>query len=117
MADHTTSERPELGALQIAVTPAEGGELQVILSGELDQSQFPRADAALQGALAQSPQHLVVDMRALWFVDSAGIRALLRAYHQARQQGARFSIRAGEGGSRQVLKLAGLDSLVEADPA
>jgi anti-sigma B factor antagonist len=116
MADETTSDRPELGALQITVTPG-AAETLVALSGELDQSQFPRADAALQKALAAQPERLVIDMRALWFVDSAGIRALLRAYHQARQQGSRFAIRAGEGGSRQVLKLAGLESLVEADPA
>lgn len=115
MADDHSRDRPELGALQIAVTTADGGVTLVALSGELDQSQFPRADAALQQALRERPAHLVVDMRALWFVDSAGIRALLRAYHGAREEGIRYSIRAGEGGSRQVLKLAGLDSLVEDD--
>lgn len=113
MSPDPPDARPELGALQIAVHPEGGGEVLVTLSGELDQSQFPRADEALQRALAGDCTHLVIDMRPLWFVDSAGIRALLRAYHRAGEQGARFSIRAGEGGSRQMLKMAGLDSLIE----
>lgn len=57
-----------------------GGEEVVRVSGEIDMHTGPVLRAALLAALELS-RRVVIDLRAVSFVDSSGVRAILEAWH------------------------------------
>lgn len=59
-------------------------ELRVVLRGELDLHTAPTLRQRLLDAAAAGAERVVVDCRALEFVDSAGLRALLVARDELR---------------------------------
>ena len=50
------------------------------LAGELDMDTAPHLEAVLD-RIAPTPDHIVVDVSRLAFMDSSGLRVLLRASH------------------------------------
>ncbi|WP_219415793.1 STAS domain-containing protein [Pseudonocardia nigra] len=63
------------------------GVLVVTVRGELDQITAPQLRHTLMQQLEQSPEHLIVDLSAVSFFSSAGLRALLTARHRAHRDG------------------------------
>ncbi len=57
------------------------------------------------------------DLADLDFLDSAGIRALLTAYHHAQMCGRSFTVVRARGTVRRVLEIAGLLQILCAEPA
>jgi anti-anti-sigma factor len=55
--------------------------------GDMDIASVETLDKALGEALAQSPARVTVDMRSVGFVDSSGLKFLLRANTLARRDG------------------------------
>ena len=65
-------------------------------------------------------QHVVLDLRELTFIDSAGVRLIVNEDRLARSTGGRFSLIKGVGAAQRVLDLCGLSSRLdfgEAAPA
>jgi anti-anti-sigma factor len=54
---------------------ADSGRL--ILAGELDIATAPQVEDAARMILAQQIRHLVIDLSALTFIDSSGLRMLI----------------------------------------
>jgi|SRR4051794_37736821 anti-sigma B factor antagonist len=69
--------------LQIEVTRMDDIAL-AICSGEVDIDTAPRLEAQLRRALDDGARDVVVNLRDVTFIDSAGITALLRAAENAR---------------------------------
>lgn len=91
-----------------------GGEARISLAGEFDLAALEGfrtlyADTALDG-----PQRIVIDLRAITFLDSSGIRALLEA--RDRSSGSYdLVVLDGSGPVRRTLELVGLEYLLQ-DP-
>ena len=86
----------------------------VVLSGDLDLSDAEavrRLLAELAGDAA--PDAVLVDLRALAFIDSHGIRALFRARDDARRAGGRITVCTIDGPIRRTLEMVDAGSALE----
>jgi anti-anti-sigma factor len=72
----------------------------------------------LLAAESKNPRHLVLDLTALGFIDSIGLRVVIAAWNRARHNGHAFSVAlASSGQVRRVFELTGVDHIVPvADP-
>ena len=69
----------------------------IVVRGDMDIASIESLDAALDQALAASPRRVTLDLRGVGFVDSSGLRFLLRANARSRNEGWAFEIyRPGE---------------------
>ena len=83
------------------------------LAGELDFTSAAEAEKRLV-ALALAPgDQLALDLRAVTFIDSTGIRLILKAREQARRQRAGFVVICVPGEVTRVLALSGLDGQLD----
>jgi anti-sigma B factor antagonist len=95
------------GRLGVALT-YEGDVACVTLVGELDLAGVPRFDAIVAAAFVRADR-CRVDLRELWFVDSTGIRALLRARRRATESGATLEIANAMPAVAAVLDESGVE--------
>jgi anti-anti-sigma factor len=86
----------------------------VHLAGELDLAAAPGLRATLHDAQARA--HVVVlDLRRLTFMDSAGVHAILRASTVAQRAGRRLILLRGQRQVDRLLALAGVAGSLEID--
>jgi anti-anti-sigma factor len=84
----------------------------ISIHGEFDCSCERPFREELEGALHEGATGLVLDLRALKFIDSPGLRMLLALHGKARDDGLDFIVLCGSGGVRHVLRETGLDGLL-----
>ena len=92
---------------------------QVVLPlvGELDVARASEAYKRLLGLDLRGGTELVLDLRGLTFMDSTGLRLVIRWDTAAREGGFRFSVVPGEEVVQRVFRLTGMDQhLTLADP-
>jgi anti-anti-sigma factor len=90
-----------------------GAAVLVAFSGELDAAAARAAQTALSGALSESEGPVVVDLRALEYMDSTGLRCLLQAKCRADDAGRRMPVLNGGGPVDRVPSLSGADAVLE----
>ena len=98
-----------------AETDESGASFSVRLSGEFDLSAYDEVDQLLSAAQSNTRRDVVVDMRGLTFIDSSGIRALIRAHIRAEEAGRHLRLRAGPPNVQRVFEVAGLDKRLDFD--
>lgn len=59
----------------------------IVVRGDMDIASIETLDGALVQALAGSPPRITLDLRAVGFVDSSGLKFLLRAHARAKHEG------------------------------
>jgi anti-anti-sigma factor len=96
--------RETAGGLRITRRDAAGVTL-LRLEGELDLATAPELSTAVQQALEGARQPVVLDMAAVGFIDSTGVRTLLEAQHLA---GRDLVLMAPSGAVTRVLDLTRL---------
>jgi anti-sigma B factor antagonist len=79
----------------------------VVVDGELDLATVPRLSPTL--AEHGDARLLVLDLTALTFIDSTGVRALIEANRSCAGSGSRLVVLAGDGPVRRLLDLCELD--------
>jgi anti-sigma B factor antagonist len=85
--------------------------------GELDLDSVHRVEAALEGLREEACPDIVLDLRGLTFMDSTGLRLVIRWHTAAREGGFRFAIVPGDDVVHRVFRLTGMDDhLTLADP-
>jgi anti-anti-sigma factor len=85
--------------------------------GELDIDSVHRVEAALDGLHEHGSADIVLDLRGLTFMDSTGLRLVIRWDRAARAGGFRFSVVPGGEVVQRVFRLTGMDDhLTVADP-
>jgi anti-anti-sigma factor len=97
--------------VEITTRQADGG-FELVVSGRLDAYWSDHLSRALDEAVRGGTHHLRLDMAAVPFMSSVGIRVLLRFYKEAQRLGGSFAIRRPSDAVLRVLELAGLDSLL-----
>jgi len=81
----------------------------VALLGELDASTAVDFESALTPLLDANLEHLVVNAQGLEFVDSCGLRALIRAREQLIGKGGSLEIHEPTPTVRRVLEITQLE--------
>jgi anti-anti-sigma factor len=86
------------------------GRAHLTLRGELDLATAPELEQ-LVNELLDGGQEVVVDLRALEFMDSSGIRVLVAAHARAGRSGTRlFVVRPASGTAvAKIVEVSGLD--------
>ena len=80
--------------------------------GELDLPGSRRLSTAIDELVETGFEHIVIDLRALTFIDCAGVRVLLSRHAAAVREGRRLSLLHGGPCIRRVFALTGtLDML------
>jgi anti-sigma B factor antagonist len=89
------------------------GAVVVRLMGELDLGGVQRVEQALLSAEAQAPELLLIDLSSLEFIDSSGLRVLLRAQERSLDQGRRLQLRRGSEAVQRIFTVTCLDRRME----
>jgi anti-anti-sigma factor len=97
---------PLMDRFAASVGQPDAGRVVVTVSGELDLGTADKLWADLEPLII--PRSVVVlDGNALNFLDSSGLRVLLRAGNRAAREGAAFRLVAPHPAVQRVLELAG----------
>jgi len=94
-------------------TLENGEDLHVTLAGELDISNVEKFEQDLMELEQPRPPLLVLDLRAVRFIDSTGLSLLLNADARARRQGRHVTIVSGNGAARRIMRTVGLDQILD----
>jgi anti-sigma B factor antagonist len=97
--DVTTSTRPD--------------GVHVQLTGELDLATAPKLEDELTRVEQGDPPVIVLNLQALSFMDSSGLRAVLAADARAREAGRRLVLVRGDERVQRVLRITRLDERLE----
>lgn len=95
------------GYLEIR-TERKGDAHVVALEGELDLDGAERVDRELLRAEAGDARRIVLDLSALRFIDSTGIRLILAADARSRSDGDRLALIRGPRAVQRVFELTGI---------
>ncbi len=82
---------PSVPVLELVTQPARNG-VQVVARGEIDLSNAQQVRAALVAAEASNASWIVLDLSAVTFIDSTGLRMLLEAQARSRADSNRLRI-------------------------
>jgi anti-sigma B factor antagonist len=95
---------------------ADRGMVRVVPHGELDVATAPEVDRHLRELAESGFDNVVLDLRALEFMDSTGLRLIMRADAVARADGATFTLIPGPPGVMRVFEVSGVWELLTFSP-
>ncbi len=99
------------------VTISRRGEVDVLgLAGRLDAAGAPRAEQALRGLLEGGTRRLLIDLRGLDYISSAGLQVLLLAAKRMEAGGGRLALCGAGEYVMDVLKVVGFASFLTLEP-
>jgi anti-anti-sigma factor len=90
-----------------------GGRVTLALTGEVDLEDAERVQVAIEDAIARAAESVTVDLRAVSFLGSTGVRLLLAGHERARAAGRGYRLAVGEGPARRVVELLELHRSLE----
>ena len=92
---------------------ADGDKLAVFLSGEIDHHSCIQIRQDVDAEILKThPNEIVLDFGKVTFMDSSGIGLIMGRYKLASGYGAQVTVTEASGYLRRVMRLAGLDSIV-----
>ena len=99
--------------MPVDVTPCEqNADVKVVLlSGRLDMADAEAVRETMKQALADSAAGIVVDMGALGFISSSGLRTLISVQKEAAAAAKQVALVAAQPPVHKIFKIAGLDSV------
>ena len=99
-------------------TQHDGDAAVLALRGDLDLASAPSLSQALDEACTGgTPERVVVDLRAVRFMDSSGLQALIRAYRWAEERAIELVLVRGRPPVHRVFELTRTDRLFKISPA
>jgi anti-anti-sigma factor len=101
-----------MALLRVEMERGETG-VALALKGELDISSVGRVEDQLAAIGQPGPELVVMDLRELEFMDSTGLRLIVRSDEQARSRGGRLVIVRGPEPVQRVFEIVGLDTRLE----
>jgi anti-anti-sigma factor len=105
-----TDSSQSTGRTGLGIEAGRNGDTYTIrLSGELDLENADRLDQALLDGEATDASRVLLDVEELRFIDSTGLRVLLRATRRAEQTGHRLRFTRGKDYVADMFRLTALD--------
>ena|SRR5215208_441658 len=86
----------------------DGDSLVVRASGELDLATAPMLEKCLLHAFEGEASPIILDLTAVSFIDSMGLRSLLRAARHSDENGNHLRIDCGSAPVRRMIEVTGL---------
>lgn len=80
----------------------------VLLAGELDLDTVPEFEQQLAALDDAQRRRVVIDLGGITFMDSAGLKAILRAYELGQSNGHTLVLRHGPRQVRRLIELTGM---------
>ncbi len=102
--------KPGPGAIRMSV---EGTSLALHPDGALDVESASALSTAIDTAAHARPDAITIDLTNVTFVDSSGLRVLVRAYRRSRRDGFTLTVVPGNPTVDKILRLTGLNRLFE----
>lgn len=102
--------------LNIRQAAGDGGQLVVAAEGQVDLATAPELATALARARLNHPREVVVDLTAVDFLDSVGVRVLVEATRRAAELDVQLSVRGASGWVARVLEITGVDEFLRIIP-
>jgi anti-sigma B factor antagonist len=90
-----------------------GPIVRLRLEGELDLSSAGDVESELKRIEGRKPKSVVLDLRAVKFIDSTGLRMVVTADDRAREGGWRFSIVPGPEAVQRVFRITRLEERLD----
>jgi anti-sigma B factor antagonist len=81
------------------------------LEGEIDLHVSPRVAVSLRQMIAKKPQHLVVDLSRVTYLDSSGLALLIEAMQNVEKYGGKFALAGMQETVRSIFDIARLDQV------
>jgi anti-sigma B factor antagonist len=81
---------------------------QLGVSGDLDASTVEQFDSAIDEVIAADGRLVVLDLSAVGFLDSTGLRGIVRASSLLAEHEGRLTVTGLSGAAQRVLELTGL---------
>ncbi|HSD82252.1 MAG TPA: STAS domain-containing protein [Anaerolineae bacterium] len=104
--------------LKISVEPdAVQGVSVMKVEGRVDSDSAPELDEALSELLRANCNKIVVNLAAVDFLSSAGLRALVRAYQGAQKAAGNVRLAAVPEAIQGILLTVGLNQMLRAYPS
>ena len=85
----------------------DGETARVRAIGELDMGAAPALAAEIAQVREAGCRHVIIDLSALSFLDSSGLRLLLDCYAESRQDGHTIALIPGPRAVQRVFELTG----------
>jgi anti-sigma B factor antagonist len=86
----------------------EGDGAVVAAHGDIDLSTLAKAAATLDAA-REGARTLILDLRAVGFMDTSGLRLVIEERRRAAESDCRFAIVRGSSRVQRLFEIAGLD--------
>jgi anti-sigma B factor antagonist len=102
--------------LQSATTPADGPAV-VTLRGDIDATTAPQLWQYLGYLILQGHHHIVLDLRSMILIDSAGVEVLARVSAWTRRKGGDLVLRSASPAVAEQLELARRTEAHRQDPS
>ena len=80
----------------------------IAVRGELDVETAPNLEAAFEKAFASRPRRIAIDLSALEFCDSSGLRVLVTAHRRCVDGDVELGISPPTGQAVEALRVSGL---------
>jgi len=94
-------------------TRQSGGVVVITIAGTIDATTAPDLATAFSQEIARGGARVVADFSGVTYTSSAGLRALLGALKEARQQGGDFRLAGVRPAVFRVLELSGFTSILK----
>jgi anti-sigma B factor antagonist len=108
VSDVTTDSHP----LDVTTT-REGDDVVLIVAGELDPHTAPDLGAHLDEAVAEGSARVVLDLAAVGFIDSSGLRVLISAQQDLAAAGRSLVVRNPSDTASRLFEITGLSEHLE----
>jgi anti-sigma B factor antagonist len=97
----------------IVADESHGGVATIRLEGDVDMATIAPVRAALDRVLAGHCDRIVLDLRAVTFLDSSGINAIARAHARCEGRRRTFSVLVSGGPVERVLDICGMLAVLD----
>ena len=100
----------------VVTTTMDGAAATVAVDGELDLATVEELDAALSQVESNGSTTLCLDLANVRFMDSTGLRCLLRARRRAEEGGRSFTLTNLPAGVERLFDVTGVGRIFEIAP-
>ncbi len=85
-----------------------GNDATLVLGGELDAHSARRLDDVVDDLIARRTTSIVIDLEQVSFIDSSGLRSLIRARQRLGDEPQSVRLRKPQPGTVRLLEITGL---------
>jgi anti-sigma B factor antagonist len=104
------------GLVRVEAERHAGGQVVLTVSGDVDIYTSSVLDREVAAALGAVRPAVVVDLSRVEFMDSTGLRALVKGMTQARDLGGTLELVCPEGRTLRLFRMTGLDQVFSVHP-